>query len=560
MTVSVPDTITPGGEFPVARAQDVALANGSTVETGLSAIAGSAAKGEYFESTDPAAASFRTLPGIPVLDAVGHLMGLIPPGPIDLSQMPVAEPAESTMPTVTPLLVDAAGRILIPGSDPNIPKRLAASEASLAGLASLVGPGVPTIEVLERTFEPGSTAQVPLVVDAAGRVLLWAGDPSAVAALSAAIAAQAARMDVYHDPSGAPDVQTYQPWRLRRARMKLRMLTPGVAVPGTQLSMTFCGDSYIDDSPKWLKKFADIMFAKYGRAAIGYVGFATTVQLVGWRKGFPDYVTVIDGTATSPDTYSVKSSTVGLLGEWFIGANEPRPTSARMLWNGTADGVIRYRWAAGDAWKSLNVQGAGVQSVLLNLAGMPALGSEIQLVIEVVAGTADLYGNYYAGSGTGLIINKCGNNGTRASGWAALDQAAWVAAISLIPTDELAFCLSTNDNSDGRSDVQLTGDVATLMRRGRLAFPSVGQTPGCDLLMILPEDIVPHYATKPIIRYTRAMRALAPTLDCAVVSMGYSFGSDPTVYRGWLDDTGYHPHQDTGAWLAADPILQIHNA
>ncbi len=551
MTVSVPDTITPGGDFPVAHAADIVLADGSSVERGISATA----RGEYYETLDPAAANVISISGIPVLDAAGRLVGVIPSGPIDLTQLPKAEVMETLgSPIAPPILVDAAGRVLIPGPDPTLPPRMTASEALLATLVPLVGKGSLAVEAFEQIMVPGSAAQTPLLVDANGRVILWGGDPS----LSTSLVALSSRMDVYHDPSGAPDVQSYQPWRLRKTRMKLRQLM--LAVPGTQLSLTFCGDSYIDDAPKWFKKFADIMFAKYGRAAIGYVGFATSVQLVGWRNSLGSNVTIVDGTATSPDTYSITCSTVGLVGEWYVGATEPRPTSARLLWNGTADGVIRYRWGATDAWKTQNVQGASVQSALLELAGMPAVGAQIQLRIEVVSGTVDLYGIYYAGSGTGLIINKCGNNGTRASGWAALDQTAWVAAMSLIPTDELAFCLLTNDNSDGRTDVQASGDVATMMRRGRLAYPAINQVPGCDLLMILPEDIVPHYATKPIIRFTRAMRALAPTLDCAVVSMGYSFGADPTVYRGWLDDTGYHPHQDTGAYLAADAILQLYSA
>jgi hypothetical protein len=536
------------------------------------AAAAQGMRGEPFETLDAAqfTAILPTGGGVPLVDANGQVIGVVPRKPVDQAQVEalvgdkisadvfefIVDPLATTP---LPLLVDQEGRNVLPRTDAAVTARLASTEANVSALTELVGKGPVRTEVFEQIIVPGTGQRSPLLLDNSGQVVLWSGDDAAAASLAVSIAALSARMDVFHDSGGAPDVQAYQAWRLRKARMKLRMMN--LAIANTQLSLTFCGDSYIDDSPKWFRKFADIMFAKYGRAAIGYVGFATSVQLVGWRNALSSNATVVDGTATSPDTYSITSSTSGLLGEWFVSATEPRPTSARLMWNGTSDGVIRYRWFDTDAWKTLNVQGSGVQSALMDLAGMPALNTQIRLRIEVVSGSVELYGVYYANSaGAGIIINKCGNSGTRASGWAAVDQAQQVAALAMIPTDTHCFLLGTNDNSDSRSDVQFAADMVTLFARARLANPPANQVPGCDLLMILPEDIVPHYATKPVGRYTRAMRALAPSIDCAVVSMGYSFGPDPTVYRAWLDDSGFHPHQDTGAYLAADPILQLFSA
>ena len=144
-----------------------------------------------------------------------------------------------------------------------------------------------------------------------------------------------------------------------------------------------------------------------------------------------------------------------------------------------------------------------------------------------------------------------------------MDEEQWVAGMSLIPTDAHCWLLGTNDNSANRTVEQFTADITTLMARSRLAHPAVDGVPGCDLLMITPPDILPN-AAKPIAKYEKAMRALAPTADFATVAMSNSFGSDPSVYSGWFDADvgggGFHPHPSTGAYLAADPVLKAFNS
>lgn len=458
-----------------------------------------------------------------------------------------------------PFFVDKDGAVVLRRTDPAIVSRIVTNETNIANLTALIGPGPVSVEAFETIGSTGTTSLAPLVIDNTGKILLYANDPTAINTLTASIASLSARMDTYHDPLGAPAVQIYQHWRLRKARMKMRKLQ--LAVPNIQWSLTFAGDSYIDDQNKGFKKVADALYAKYGRAAVGYVGFATSVQLVGYRDALATGVTIVDGTATSPDTYSITSSTVGLVGTWYLPSTEARPTSARMLWNGTADGVIRYRWYDTDTWKTLNVQGSGVQSALLDLTGMPAAGTQIRLRIEVVSGSVDLYGVYYGNTaGVGVILNKCGNNGTRAYEWAALNQAQWVTAMSLIPTDTMCFLMLTNDKSDNRTADQIGTDMTTLMTRARLANPASGGVPGCDLFMILPPDIPPHYPTRMVTPYLQKMRALGPGLDCAVAAMNYSFGSDATLYSAWFDGaeggSGYHPSSADGSYLYADCVLQ----
>ena len=78
-------------------------------------------------------------------------------------------------------------------------------------------------------------------------------------------------------------------------------------------------------------------------------------------------------------------------------------------------------------------------------------------------------------------------------------------------------------------------------------------------MMVLPPDIPPHL-TRPVTPYVQVLRALAPTLDCTVTAMNYSFGPDAAVYSGWFDGAeggGYfHPSTADGSYLYADAVLQ----
>lgn len=410
------------------------------------------------------------------------------------------------------------------------------------------------VDVWEETYSDGAVS-VPTIMDADGRDLAPVASPVALQALIN-------RVGKTHDINGGPLYDPiYMGHRLRRSRMKLRQIKRGVT--GVNLSILSIGDSYIDTNAYWHQDWAKAMWATYGQGGIGFVGFGTGDTLDNhtfltvtgtWTK--------IDGTAASLDLYAMTSSSAGanLRIQNFAGTPTPVPTAAKLSWEGTADGVIQYR-TNGGSWTTLNVQGSGYQSA--SLSGLPTV-SGWTMDFQVVSGTVKLFGvNYTTPAQTGVTIHKAGNNGTTTTDRVNVSQSQVQAAIADLAPDVALIVLGTNDKTLGTSAAQFAVNILTMIQTTRAAVPLSGGIPGCDVGIVIPNNIVPH-TTNRNADYLAAVLNIADANDFAVVNMIDVMGQDPATFSGWMDTSnspaGYHPGGTTGGYLWTDIFSRLFNA
>lgn len=454
--------------------------------------------------------------------------------------------------TNPPVLLDSQGRVLRRATDPGV-------LATITSLIAAVGPGSAVVEAYEY-IPAGGPAQVPLVVDPAGRVVLWSSD---TAGLSGNLTALAARVSKRSDANGMPlYTPIYAAHRLRRTAMKLRQLSAPFNVAGVQLNMLFQGNSYVDTNAYFIQNTLKGLRAKYGSAGPGYASFGSpdildpglfrTQTGTGW--------TVVDETVPSIDLYLRQSSTVGDTITLTSFASGQPVNYAKLLWTGTADGVIQYRFNGG-AWTVLNVQGSGFQSAVLT--GIATSSASWTMDFQVVAGTVKLHGVLLKNSASGILMHKAGNNGSTALERATLDGPQQQAAIAALAPDLGVIIDATNDKTAGQSPAQFAASYVVMINNLRAAVPVTGGIPAIDLLLCVENNIVPHASNRSD-DYMAAILNVADQYDCAVLSMIDVFGQDPNTYSSWMDTynspPGYHPDGASGGYLWVDQLLKIFNA
>lgn len=344
-------------------------------------------------------------------------------------------------------------------------------------------------------------------------------------------AALAERVDRSLDAAGFLKQPAWGDWRFRRVRSKFRLALMGSAVP---IDLAVPGDSWSDWTPRWVAAFTDAAVEKYGDGGPGWIGFGFTGAGVITGNARPLVYSVAksgtwasdyhNGAAHSPNASNAVSSEVGAK---FTVTAQPAATavltSMKLMWMGTADGVVSYSWNGGDPVE-MNVQGSGVQTA--ELADLPATAAWT-LEIAVVSGEVELFG-LVGGAASGFRLHKLSSSGGKASDFADLDATAWQTGLAALAPDAVMPFFGTNERAQGQTPEAFAEALQTLWTRSRAAAP------GCDLACVVaPEN--PTSETYPMADYAAAAVLQAEAADAAFLNLQLRFGLDPSEYEDGSD-------------------------
>ena len=374
-------------------------------------------------------------------------------------------------------------------------------------------------------------------------------------------------------PSGAPALFTFGAETLRRRAQKLGILERGV---GTVLVEAFIGDSWTANDGYWLQMHTERMVAQWGDAGAGWIGFglnggtacqgnarsdiygAAVNALGGWTSEYSV------STTNSPSLSNLKSSTAAdkltiVAADRNATGKLPTvaPATARLFWEGTANGVIKYRWfdtnaGTWGAYTTINVQGSGNQSALLVGAGMPTTSPRWQLEIEVVSGSVDLQGVDIRGTAPGYIAHKLGSSGSTAEVWFGQDATNWNASIASLGPDVAYLMWGTNESVAGQDPAYFGTLVQAMGVRCRAAMPRI------DLCLMVPCENTPANLY-PMANYADTAAAKALLLGACFIDLQTAFGLIPSEYdnasaRPLLGADGRHPVGATQASTIPDAM------
>lgn len=326
-----------------------------------------------------------------------------------------------------------------------------------------------------------------------------------------------------------PPGDIYGEWRLRNIRDRLFLLGRGF---DTQLDIAFIGDSWTDATFRYVERVAEVLMEDYGDAGPGWIGFgfpASDTDAINGNAREAAFVTTKTGTWTSdffngdsagPGVSNAKSSSAGA--KYTItadGSSTAVLSTMTFIWEGTADGVTRYRWNGG-SWTTRNVQGSGIQSA--NLAGVPGTAAWT-LEIEVVSGSVALCGLNGQSAAPGVRIHKLGCSGARADQWADSDATQWEASLALLGLDAVFLEFGTNEKAAGTTPSVFKGALETLLTRAKVARP------GLDVGIMMPcENLASGvYAMSD---YASAAFSAAETMDAAWLNLQPLFGMAAADY------------------------------
>ncbi|SDI95657.1 SGNH/GDSL hydrolase family protein [Salipiger marinus] len=355
--------------------------------------------------------------------------------------------------------------------------------------------------------------------------------------------------------------------RLKQGKMRLGRLQFGYE---DQINFAAIGDSYSQSAARWTENAARHLVAKYGDGGGGWTGYAffnpgSTPYVIpsnqpGGVNGnvrATEYPVSYSGTwactytgTVSPDMGAVTSSTAGDYIERGVPAT-PDHTALRVLYIGTADGVVRYR-IDGGAWSSnVNVQGTVGNIGSFDIA---LTGGAHTVQIEVVSGTVTLCGDNAMSDADGVRFHKLGCSGSWIDQWASVDQTQQVAAWALLGLHSVTIMDGTNSQSQGDTTAEWSADMQTLIDRVRLA----AATP--DLMIMMPPENAQTSRVHPIAAYAQEGRRLAIANRTAYLDLQPYFGDHPDDYDSDADfplfsSDDIHPDAVSGgrimtvAWL-----------
>lgn len=281
------------------------------------------------------------------------------------------------------------------------------------------------------------------------------------------------------DPWLVPGADAFNQRTLRKWHIFQRNIALGRPA---QFDIALIGNSYTHNPDRYSGAFAEALVDLYGDAGGGWVGFAnngggsglngnarpgiyTLVRTGSWSIDSTNYI-----SSPSPDIGRAESSTAGDR-LTLTGPAAPALSGAKLFWEGTADGVIRYSWDEGVSWTPLNVQGGVGTSQTAALTGFTS--GTWTLWIEVVSGTVHLQGVNLASEASGVRVHKLGATGSQAAQWANVDGTQWQAAIGALAPDMVMVIHGRNDQANSRTPALFAAAVETIMTRVRAAVPGV---------------------------------------------------------------------------------------
>lgn len=310
------------------------------------------------------------------------------------------------------------------------------------------------------------------------------------------------------------------PEYMRQTATILRRRRMGVA---DQLSMLMIGDSLSHVPTYWSRDFSAAMKAAHGDAGLGYFGFGSGNPIDS------AYVYTSSGTweevlreSPTPDICIVQSSEVGAR-KRITGPATPVISAARLVYMGTVDGEIRYRWNDGTWSSSTALSGSTLGNLVMT--GFPTSGAW-SLDVEVTAGEVHLGGVIFSSAASGVRIHKLAISGSQASDWAAVDATDWKAGVALCNPQAAMIMLGINDRGFGeQTPAEFKTNLGTIVDNLRDVSGIM------DVLIQMSWASASTTPIYPMEEFSRAARLLAREKRCSFRDLQFSAGARFTDYE-----------------------------
>lgn len=326
---------------------------------------------------------------------------------------------------------------------------------------------------------------------------------------------------------------------------------------GNVLSVSVIGDSYSAGQDFYLNKLVPRVAGEVGFAGPGYVGFNHGAALGGTHfkytrsseKYFGGDWKVSDLGQASPDSRTV----TGRPGAWLQVDATATPridtavTQAKLLYLGNGESSeIRYRWAPGQDWQPLKLEGSGVQEV--PLTGLSA-AKDWSFKLEVVKGAPTLFGLWMSNDQNGVRVSKLAASGAASADFYHKDpqwQTQWKAAVSKIPADVYLIMLGGNDQGFGVKPAQYLQNVQGLVGMLREIQPQA------SINLIMRQDTT-RSSAYPMSAYAQVLEPWAREQRLGYANLQCAFGSDVKRYAAaMIGPDKIHPVPATGGKVIAD--------
>tara|TARA_R110000764_G_scaffold29681_2_gene69384 strand:+ start:2024 stop:4174 length:2151 start_codon:yes stop_codon:yes gene_type:complete len=363
------------------------------------------------------------------------------------------------------------------------------------------------------------------------------------------------RLNVTLDPYGMEISSIYGDWYLREMKQRTRADKSGTS---TQLRVMNIGDSWTHLSTRYTRQLGIDLNEYMGAGGhAGFTGFSwgfgtlptpsgrntnynpdeTDITLVGaWTANY--------STATSPDICSAQSSTGGD----YIDLTTTTYGKVGTLYANNNGAVIRYQ-SDGGAWTNLTLNGT---DEFYPLTLPDQVGVTIRL--EVVSGTAKLYGVELHNLSGGAIISKVGATGTTLAGWATMsNDVQWRKNVQELAPNTITILHGTNDQGNF-TKAEFKANGKTLIDNIRLVLPLA------DIMLIAPCENGRGFSPA-MSEYQEAFSELAYENKCCYFNLQKVFGESYSEYgdlsaRQWFENDLIHPVPTTGGYAIVDAIFK----
>lgn len=442
--------------------------------------------------------------------------------------------------------------------------------------------------------------------------IIWQPVPTAVASeVTAARGSRASlgeRISQFLLPSGQPQLAEMNRHLLRQCHQRLTSLVLG-ATQQLNLALGGPGDSYSANYLRYTTSIATILIARYGDGGGGWTGYGYASAyngpfvIGGLQPGNSNgnvrpvlYPVRYSGTwagvynnSPSPDLAHVVSSTPGDRIQRTVPAT-PAHTALRLLWIGTAEGVIQWRVNAG-AFTVLNVQGAldSIQSADLPI-GATAWGagvnyasgalvtsggtiytaqtahtsgasfaadlalnrwvaSPITVQIDVVSGTVKLCGDNALSDANGVRVHKLAGSGSAVAQWVAQNAAQQQAGWARLGLHAVMMMDGPNSQGAAQPPVAWKADMGTMIDRIRAAVPFP------DICIFMPPENGRLANAYPMAEYAKAARELAVSKGTAFRDLQGDFGLLPEDYASTSGYPLFNPDRLHPEPISGGPLM-----
>lgn len=351
----------------------------------------------------------------------------------------------------------------------------------------------------------------------------------------------------------------HRPDRMRESGVALARLLDGADIVFVE---ALFGDSWTAESRYWCGRYAERRIAKYGDGGPGWCDFGFTGSFINGNVRPDLYVVAKTGSwtsaygtsTTSPSICDARSSSAGAL--WSVTADAAAtvvPTSAKLAWEATSDGVVEYRFGGSGGWTSLNVQGTvgTAQEATLTIPG--ATPAAFVFEVQVVSGSVRLHGVDIRGDGPGLVFHKFASAGSKASGFAAADATQWKASIANRGLQAARFMWGTNESAADVTPATFATALTTVLTRYTEAYPSG------DRCIAIPCENRGGHAYE-MTEYLNAAVPVAETFGAALLDVMAAFGETVADYDGTNDRDWFQSGIDDFHMAYSDTVPAMSNA